>query len=105
MSEANITRRSANDRRQGKTDWAKLESQSDADIEANVASDPDAAPLLDDAWFAEAELTNRTKKAINIRLDQDVVEYFQRGGKNYQTRINNVLKAYVDARTKALKGA
>lgn len=35
------------------------------------------------------------KKRITIRLDEDVVDYFKRQGAGYQTRINDMLKAYV----------
>lgn len=50
MAEERVARRSLNDSRQGRTDWDAVERQSDADIAANVAADPDAAPLLDRDW-------------------------------------------------------
>jgi uncharacterized protein (DUF4415 family) len=37
------------------------------------------------------------KLPITIRLDQDVVAWFKRGGPGYQSRINAVLRAYVEA--------
>ena len=41
------------------------------------------------------------KTPVNIRLDADVVRYFRAGGPGYQTRINEVLKAFVTARIRA----
>ena len=38
------------------------------------------------------------KEAVNIRLDADVLEWFRRSGKGYQTRINKVLRAFVESR-------
>ena len=38
-----------------------------------------------------------TKKTTTIRLDSDVLEWFQSMGKGYQTKINAVLKAYKSA--------
>lgn len=97
MSDTHIVRRSLNDRRKGKTDWDKVERQTDEEIAANVAADPDAAPLLDQDWIARAETISRGKKLISIRLDQDVIDFFRSNGKNYQTRMNAVLRAYVEA--------
>ena len=37
------------------------------------------------------------KPPISIRLDADVLAFFKARGKGYQTRINAVLKAYVEA--------
>ncbi|MEI6876888.1 MAG: BrnA antitoxin family protein, partial [Spirochaetota bacterium] len=34
------------------------------------------------------------KKSTTIRLDADVLEWFQAMGKGYQTKINAVLRAY-----------
>lgn len=49
-----IPRRSLSDRRTGWTDWARIDRQTDEEIAASVASDPDAAPLLTEEWFAKA---------------------------------------------------
>ena len=44
-----------------------------------------------------AEVVPPQKKLISIRLDPDLIEFFQEEGAGYQTRINRVLRAYVDA--------
>ncbi len=72
----------------------------DEDIERAVANDPDAAPLLDDEWFKNAELVYPDKQMISIRLDGDVLKHFRATGPRWQTRINSVLKAYVKAKDK-----
>jgi uncharacterized protein (DUF4415 family) len=41
-----------------------------------------------------------SKAPVTLRLDSDVLEYFRRGGKRYQTRINSVLRAFVEAQRK-----
>lgn len=102
MSDTRITKRSLRDRRTGETDWTRLDGRSDEDIQAAVASDPDAAPLLGEEWMERVEVhMPRSKKLISIRLDPEVLEFFQQSGRNYQTRINAVLKAYVDARKRS----
>lgn len=58
-------------------------------------------PELDEAWFAEAKVwTPPAKKQITLRLDEDVVAFFKEQGKGYQTRMNAVLRAFVDAKKK-----
>lgn len=37
------------------------------------------------------------KRQLTLRLDEEIVEYFKNQGSGYQTRINSLLKAYVDA--------
>lgn len=73
----------------------------DAQIRANIASDPDAAPELDAAWFAKAKLMlPENKQLTSLRLDADVLIWFRSFGKGYQTRINAVLRAYMKAHTR-----
>ncbi len=38
------------------------------------------------------------KEAVNIRLDADVLAWFRQSGKGYQTRINKVLRTFVESR-------
>ena len=58
-------------------------------------------PELDDEWFKSAEVRiPETKERLTVRFDKDIVEFFQRQGKGYQTRMNAVLRAYVNARRK-----
>jgi uncharacterized protein (DUF4415 family) len=37
------------------------------------------------------------KQQVTLRLDADVLEWFKSQGRGYQTRINTLLRAYVDA--------
>ena len=55
-----------------------------------------------DAWLAAVVFGSpEAKVPVNIRLDADIVRYFRAGGPGYQTRINDVLKAFVQARLRA----
>ncbi len=38
------------------------------------------------------------KQAVSLRIDQDILDWFRDGGPRYQTRINAVLRAFVDTR-------
>ncbi|HEX5727641.1 MAG TPA: BrnA antitoxin family protein [Longimicrobiaceae bacterium] len=97
MSKEAIVRRRLGDERRGQTDWERVDALTDAEIEAAVADDPDAAPLLEESFWAGAELVlpAGAKERITLRLDREVLDYFREMGRGYQTRINAVLRAYV----------
>ena len=99
MSEKNIVVRKLGDTEGDRTDWECVAAVTDEEIEQAVAEDPDAE-LLDAEWFRTAELVvpSAEKTRINIRLDKDIVAHFKEQGRGYQTRINDVLKAYVLSR-------
>ena len=46
-----------------------------------------------------------SKKAISIRVDQDVLDFFKKEGDGYQRRINAVLRSYMQQKTKPKKRA
>ena len=77
----------------GKTDWAALDALTDQEIEASIANDPDWS----DNWnWGEAVLViPPKKKAISIRVDEDVLDYFKKAGAGYQRRMNAVLRSYM----------
>ncbi|MEM6648364.1 MAG: BrnA antitoxin family protein [Bacteroidota bacterium] len=56
-------------------------------------------PELDDAFWTNARVVMpKEKTRITIRVDRDVVDYFRGAEPGYQTRINAVLRSFVDAR-------
>ena len=73
------------------TDWARVDKMEDADVD--FSENP---PLGDDFW-AEAVRWPGPKKQITLRLDPDVLDYFRKQGRGYQTAINSVLRQYVQA--------
>jgi uncharacterized protein (DUF4415 family) len=74
----------------------------DREIENAVKSDPDAAPILDKEWFRRAKLVLPEHKVpISLRMDREVVEWFKAHGRRYQSRMNAVLKGYMQAHRKA----
>lgn len=72
---------------------------------AELAAEPEAEidysdiPPLDEAFWSRAELVRpKAKRQLTIRLDADVLDWFRTQGSGYQSRINAVLRAYVEAR-------
>jgi uncharacterized protein (DUF4415 family) len=84
-------------RGESRTDWAKVDSMSADELEASIAADPDDVHEEAD-WSQAVEGLPPRKEHINIRLDADVLDWFRKTGKGYQTRINNVLRAFVESR-------
>ena len=82
------------------SDWERVGALTDAEIDRAIADDPDAAPVLDDAFWRNAEILDprHEKSTITMRVDDDVLDFFKRGGSGYQSRMNAVLRAYVYAR-------
>ena len=83
----------------GRTNWAKLARMTDAEIEA-VAQSGEDTPMTDEEW-ARATVMRPGKVAVGLRLDDDVLLWFKARGKGYQTRINAVLRRYIEAQRKA----
>lgn len=78
-----------------KSDWAAAAAMTDADVEAAIATDSDEAGMTIDWTQASVELP-RPKAALYMRLDADLLEFFRKQGKGYQTKINAVLRSYVE---------
>lgn len=96
------TRMSLNDihSTSSKTDWQHLKDMSDTAITLAAEADSDNLPL-DDPFFETARrlhpsaLLKEAKQQITLRIDADVLEWFRSFGAGYQSRMNAVLKAYV----------
>jgi len=86
-----------------RTDWARVDAMTDAEIEAQMRDDPDWAEFMDIDWSKATIVVPVPKDAISIRLDKDVLDFFRATGKGYQTRINAVLRHYMQERQKVDK--
>ena len=81
---------------QSQTDWKAIDTMKDKDI--NLSDLPEISPDK----FAKAIVRKgfkpiKTKTQVTLRLDTDVLNWFKAQGKGYQTNINALLKAYVEA--------
>lgn len=74
-----------------KTDWKRLSEMSDKEI------DTSDIPELDDDFFRRADLHLPAKQSVTLRVDSDVLHWFKSKGRGYQTRINKLLRQYMNA--------
>ncbi len=68
---------------------------SEEEIETAARSDKDAVPV-DTDWSDAEFIVPPCKKPVSIRLDEDIIQHFKSLGPGYQTRINAVLRHYVE---------
>lgn len=74
----------------------QLKSIKDKDI------DYSDIPELDANFFKKAKLELPVKKkAISLRIDSDILQWFKKQGEGYQTKINGILKAFMQVYKKS----
>lgn len=82
-------------KKRSKTDWDRIKAQSDTDIDTS-----DILPLDPDFFKSAVLRMPTTKSSITVRLDSDVLTWFRKQGRGYQTRMNAVLRTYMEAHRK-----
>jgi uncharacterized protein (DUF4415 family) len=78
-----------------KTDWSRFDALTGEDIARAVSNDPDAAPI-DLDWSNAKIYYPKGKLPVSLRVDADVFAFFKSNGRGYQTRMNAVLRSYVE---------
>ena len=78
------------------TDWKRLRSLSDRAIRNAIEKDPEARPTDASFWKKAKVVLPQPKLTVTMRLDADLLAWLRRQ-KGYQTRINAVLRTYMDA--------
>jgi uncharacterized protein (DUF4415 family) len=81
-----------------RTDWKRIDAMRDEDI------DFFDIPKLGPDFFKNAIIWPGPKKQITLRVDPDVLTFFRKHGRGYQTTMNAVLRKYMEAR-KAMASA
>jgi uncharacterized protein (DUF4415 family) len=81
------------------TDWDRVDKLRDEEID--FSDSPEVTPEM----FAKAVLRKGLKPVskktqVTLRIDDDVLTWFKKQGKGYQTKINSLLKAYKEAHQK-----
>ena len=87
------------------SDLKRLAAQKDSAIVVDVD-----APAWTPEMCARAVLKRGldippTKTLLSLRVDSDVVEWFRAQGRGYQSRMNALLRAYMDAHRQSRRRA
>ena len=83
-------------KRSSQSDWARVDTMSDTAIDYSEITE-----LGDEFWKNAQLIMPENKIKVTMRLDPDVMNWFKSQGKGYQTKINAVLKSYIEAHSKA----
>lgn len=81
------------------TDLKRLEAMTDADID--LSDIPEITPEMFVKGVVRRGLKPITKRQLTLRLDSDVIEWYRKQGRGYQTKMNALLRAYMNEHTKA----
>jgi uncharacterized protein (DUF4415 family) len=79
-----------------RTDWKRLRAMTDDEVHAAVVADPEINPTDEAFWKAARVVMPQPKETVTMRLDADLLAWFRRR-RGYQTRINAILRAYMNA--------
>jgi uncharacterized protein (DUF4415 family) len=77
------------------TDWARIDAMTDEDID--FSETPEATPEMFARGIVRRGLKPvRRKDQLTLRVDSDVVAWYRKLGSGYQTKINALLRAYME---------
>jgi uncharacterized protein (DUF4415 family) len=93
FSAADLEKRS---RSESQTDIARLRRMTEAELEEKIATDPDWSSVPADRHLKAEAMMQRPKKLFSFRLDADVLDWFKSQGTGYQTRMNAVLRSFME---------
>jgi uncharacterized protein (DUF4415 family) len=96
MSAATTGKSSKKGASEPRTNWGKLRSRTDAQTRRALTRDPDVHSTDETFWATAEVVMPRPKKIVTMRLDADLLDWF-RANRGYQTRINAVLRAYMNS--------
>ena len=83
------------------TDFKRLDTMTDAEID--FSDIPEMTPEMFAKGIIRRGLKPITKHQLTLRLDSDVIEWFRGQGNGYQTKMNALLRAYMEEHKKVNK--
>lgn len=81
--------------------FSQIETMRERGEDRTSPDAPEAESLGADFWKTARVVMPSGKTSVHLRLDSDVVDWFKTQGKGHLTRMNAVLRAYVEAQKTA----
>ena len=82
--------------KQSATDWVRIDAMRNEDID--LSDSPELTPAMFAKAVVRRGMRPRPKKVqLTLRLEEDVLAWFRARGRGYQTQINDLLRAYMEA--------
>jgi uncharacterized protein (DUF4415 family) len=89
-------------RGEDRTDRARINAKTEEELAADMASDPEWDGIPED-WVSRAHLATglmrgryENKRQVTMRFDADILDYFKSQGRGWQSRMNAVLRGFVE---------
>jgi uncharacterized protein (DUF4415 family) len=89
-------------RADSRTDLTKVDAMTDEELERRISEDEDERDLKPD-WTRARLVLPAPKQSVHLRLEQEIIDFFKSHGKGHISRMQAVLKAYVDAHRPHIK--
>ena len=83
-------------RAQSRSDLGRVDAQTEAELERLVAADEGERGLQAD-WTRAKLVMPQAKQSVHLRLEKEIIAFFKAKGKGHISRMQAVLKAYVDS--------
>lgn len=77
------------------SDWSRVDRLTERQRDRAARTDDDAETLGAAFWSKAKVVMPERKVPVTIKLDREVLAFFRKGGRGYQTRINAVLRSFV----------
>jgi uncharacterized protein (DUF4415 family) len=84
---------------QSRTNWQQVDAMTDDDVENVIAADQGERNLQAD-WTKAKLILPQAKQSVHLRLETEIIAFFKEQGKGHISRMQAVLKAYVNAHKK-----
>lgn len=82
--------------KKSRTNWKRVDALKDEDID--LSDVPEVSPEMFARAIVRRGLKPVSRKAqLTLRVDSDVLDWYRKQGQGYQTKINALLRAYMDA--------
>jgi len=82
--------------KKSQTDWKRVDALKDKDIHLTDVPEVPAEMFARSIVRRGLKPVSR-KTQLTLRVDSDVLEWFKKQGQGYQTKINTLLRAYMEA--------
>lgn len=83
------------------TNFKRLDAMTDKDID--LSDIPEVTPAMFAKGIVRRGLKPIHKRQMTLRLDGDVIDWFKSQGNGYQTRMNALLRAYMEENVKVTR--
>ncbi len=85
-----------NSTKESQTDWARIDAMTEEDIDLS-----DNPEITEEMWTKAVWRKGSQPTQVGLQetlvVDRDVIEFFKTQERDYQTKINQLLRAYMEA--------